>query len=94
MIRNQTMYKEYENQRKLTQLFISCVQAMKKEDIYPLDQNYTQQQMKNFITNHFDEILECDFQISNSSSSLGRHIQSKKNKMLIKELQLFNPQKK
>ena len=52
-------YKKQEEKRKLHDTFRSCVILLNMENKIPLENEYSDEQMKEFITKNIDTVIDC-----------------------------------
>ena len=77
-------YKNQEEKRKLHDTFRSCVILLNMENSIPLENEYSDEQMKEFITKNIDTVIDCSTRVKKTINSIEKKELGEKRKNLIK----------
>lgn len=77
-------YKNQEEKRKLHDTFISCVILLNMENSIPLENEYSDEQMKEFITKNIDTVIDCSTRVQKTINSIEKKELGERRKNLIK----------
>ena len=77
-------YKNQEEKRKLYDTFRSCVILLNMENSIPLENEYSDEQMKEFITKNIDTVIDCSTRVQKTINSIEKKELGEGRKNLIK----------
>ena len=77
-------YKNQEEKRKLHDTFRSCVILLNMENSIPLENEYSDEQMKEFITKNIDTVIDCSTRVQKTINSIEKKVLGEGRKNLIK----------
>ena len=77
-------YKNQEEKRKLHDKFRSCVILLNMENSIPLENEYSDEQMKEFITKNIDTVIDCSTRVQKTINSIEKKELGERRKNLIK----------
>lgn len=77
-------YKNQEEKRKLHDTFRSCVILLNMENSIPLENEYSDEQMKEFITKNIDTVIDCSTRVQKTINSIEKKELGERRKNLIK----------
>ena len=77
-------YKNQEEKRKLHDTFRSCVILLNMENSIPLENEYSDEQMKEFITKNIDTVIDCSTRVQKTINSIEKKELGEGRKNLIK----------
>lgn len=83
-------YQRLEELRKINCLFRSCVHLLKMEKDFPLDQIYSEEKMKTFITENFDTVINSALDTHDLPRLVAGPVARERKKALIRQKEQCN----